>query len=180
MSQNTPPTQPLARPAKAKSASNKSNKAAEKATKLRKLTDEQIADYARALVAAAEAGGGAGDVMIAEGDAGPVAGEAAEGLVVVVEDARQQFVGVQQDEGVGRVQAVLRRAVGSAAFFLFGELAEDEPVEVGAVLMDHRYRAAGVKFRKINAKNPADAAKKIAAWFAKNADAMKAIEFPGA
>lgn len=59
------------------------------------------------------------------------------------------------------------------------DVAEDEPVEVGAVLMDHRYRAAGVKFRKINAKNPADAAKKIAAWFAKNADAMKAIEFPG-
>jgi len=54
-SDNTP-TPPLARPAKAKSASNKSNKAAEKATKLRKLTDEQIADYARALVAAAEAG----------------------------------------------------------------------------------------------------------------------------
>ena len=60
------------------------------------------------------------------------------------------------------------------------DIAEDEPVEVEAVLMDHRYRAAGVKFRKINAKNPADAAKKIAAWFAKNADAMKAIEFPGA
>ena len=60
------------------------------------------------------------------------------------------------------------------------DIAEDEPVEVEAVLMDHRYRAAGVKFRKINAKNPADAAKKIAVWFAKNADAMKAIEFPGA
>ena len=60
------------------------------------------------------------------------------------------------------------------------DVAEDEPVEVEAALMDHRYRAAGVKFRKINAKNPADAAKKIAAWFAKNADAMKAIEFPGA
>ena len=60
------------------------------------------------------------------------------------------------------------------------DVAEDEPVEVEAALMDHRYRAAGVKFRKINAKNPADAAKKIAAWFEKNADAMKAIEFPGA
>ena len=62
----------------------------------------------------------------------------------------------------------------------YRDVAEDEPVEVEAVLMDHRYRNAGVKFRKINAKNPADAAKKIAAWFAKNADAMKAIEFPGA
>lgn len=60
----------------------------------------------------------------------------------------------------------------------YANIAEDEPVEVEAVLMDHRYRAAGVKFRKINAKNPAEAAKKIAAWFAKNADAMKAVEFP--
>ncbi len=59
-------------------------------------------------------------------------------------------------------------------------VAEDEPVEVAAVVMHHRYRTAGVKFRKINAKNPAEAEKKIAAWFAKNADAMKAIEFPGA
>lgn len=61
----------------------------------------------------------------------------------------------------------------------YADIAEDEPVEVEAVLMDYHYRAVGVKFRKINAKNPADAAKKIAAWFSKNADAMKAIEFPG-
>ena len=60
------------------------------------------------------------------------------------------------------------------------DIAEDEPVEVEAVLMDRRYRTAGVKFRKINAKNPAEAVKKIVAWFEKNAEAMKAIEFPGA
>lgn len=34
----------------------------------------------------------------------------------------------------------------------YANIAEDEPVEVEAVLMDHRYRAAGIKFRKINAK----------------------------
>jgi hypothetical protein len=60
------------------------------------------------------------------------------------------------------------------------DVAEDEPVEVLAVVMHHRYRTAGVKFRKINAKNPAEAVKKIVAWFEKNAEAMKAIEFPGA
>ena len=60
------------------------------------------------------------------------------------------------------------------------DVAEDEPVEVLAVVMHHRYHTAGVKFRKINAKNPAEAVKKIVAWFEKNAEAMKAIEFPGA
>jgi 3-isopropylmalate dehydratase small subunit len=60
------------------------------------------------------------------------------------------------------------------------DVAEDEPVEVLAVVMHHRYRTAGVKFRKLNAKNPAEAVKKIVAWFEKNAEAMKAIEFPGA
>ena len=60
------------------------------------------------------------------------------------------------------------------------DVAEDEPVEVEAVLMHYSYRTAGVKFRKINAKNPAEAVKKIVAWFEKNAEAMKAIEFPGA
>ncbi len=54
---------------------------------------------------------------------------------------------------------------------------ENAPVTVEARLMDHRYRAAGIKFRKINAKNPADAVAKINAWFAKNAEAMKAIDF---
>ena len=60
------------------------------------------------------------------------------------------------------------------------DVAEDEPVEVAAVLMHYSYHTAGVKFRKINAKNPAEAVKKIVAWFEKNAEAMKAIEFPGA
>ncbi|WP_162179662.1 hypothetical protein [Solidesulfovibrio alcoholivorans] len=54
-SDNTP-TPPLAHPAKAKSTTAKSSKSTEKAAKLRKLTDAQIADYARALVTAAEAG----------------------------------------------------------------------------------------------------------------------------
>ena len=54
---------------------------------------------------------------------------------------------------------------------------ENAPVTVEAHLMDHRYRNAGIKFRKINAKNPADAVAKIIAWFEKNAEAMKAVDF---
>jgi hypothetical protein len=49
MSQNTPPTPPLARPTKAKGTT-------EKVSKLRKLTDEQIPEYARKLIALANSG----------------------------------------------------------------------------------------------------------------------------
>ncbi|MEL7641047.1 MAG: hypothetical protein AAGU21_15525 [Solidesulfovibrio sp.] len=49
MSQNTPPTPPLARTAKAKST-------AEKVSKLRKLTDEQIAEEASLMADAAQSG----------------------------------------------------------------------------------------------------------------------------
>lgn len=55
------------------------------------------------------------------------------------------------------------------------DINENDPVTVEVNLFDHRYRAAGVKFRKINAKNPADAVKKVIAWFEKNSEAMKTI-----
>lgn len=58
-------------------------------------------------------------------------------------------------------------------------IADDAPVTVECNLFDYRFRNAGIKFRKINAKNPAEAVKKIVAWFEKNAEAMKAVEFPG-
>lgn len=51
------------------------------------------------------------------------------------------------------------------------------PIEVETILFDYRYRDAGVKFRKINAKNIHEAVKKIIAWMEKNAEAMQAIDF---
>lgn len=57
------------------------------------------------------------------------------------------------------------------------DINEDDPVEVEAILYDYRIRNAGIKFRKINAKNLADAEKKIVAWFTKNAEAMKAVKY---
>ena len=39
----------------------------------------------------------------------------------------------------------------------------------------HHLRNAGVKFRKIKGKTPAEALQKLAAWFEKNAETIKAI-----
>ena len=53
---------------------------------------------------------------------------------------------------------------------------EPGPVYVEANLLDHNFRAVGVKFRKINAKNAEEAMEKVVAWFAKNAPAIMAVK----
>lgn len=52
---------------------------------------------------------------------------------------------------------------------------DDGEVEVNCVLFDYRLRDAGIKFRKINAKNYIDAIVKIETWFEKNAEAIKKV-----
>jgi len=60
---------------------------------------------------------------------------------------------------------------------LLKDINETDPVEVEAILYDHRFKNAGIKFRKINAKNVHEAVKKIVSWFEKNATAMQDTKF---
>lgn len=57
------------------------------------------------------------------------------------------------------------------------DINENIPVYVDAILFDHHFKNAGIKFRKINAKTLDEAGKKIAKWFADNADKMNSVEF---
>lgn len=73
----------------------------------------------------------------------------------------------------GLIRFMIERKDGNGSL----DIDESCPVEVDALLYDYRFRNAGIKFRKMSAKNIEEAQKKIVAWFTKNAPAMLAVEF---
>lgn len=75
----------------------------------------------------------------------------------------------------GLIRLMIDRKEGDGSL----DIDESCPVEVDALLYDYRFRNAGIKFRKMSAKNIEEAQKKIVAWFTKNAPAMLAVEFKG-
>lgn len=73
----------------------------------------------------------------------------------------------------GLIRLMIDRKEGNGSL----DIDETSPVVVEALLYDYRFNKAGIKFRKINAKNIEEAKKKIIAWFVKNAGAMAYVQF---
>lgn len=75
---------------------------------------------------------------------------------------------------------IIMNATGHMRFMMHlgdsqGDYPDGTPVEIGLLMWTHHVRDAGVKFRKIKGKTPAEALEKLAAWFKKNADAINTL-----
>ncbi len=92
--------------------------------------EEQPGEFGRGVVAA-EPAHRARHVVVRERDGRPMRRIGGERRIVPADEVRRQLAGQQEDEGVGRMQALGRREIGAAARFLLGELPEHEAVWKG-------------------------------------------------
>ena len=75
---------------------------------------------------------------------------------------------------------ILLNATGQMRFMMHlsngrGTLADGTPVSVELLSWSHHLRNAGLKFRKINAKTPAEAMEKLVKWFDKNREIILSV-----